>query len=70
MSYTLNATPRVLSSDGRASALHAECRRFDPVSAHQFYSPADCGWAFSLCTSHFKRRNAFKVVKASPAKAF
>ena len=24
-----------LSSDGRASALHAECRRFDPVSAHQ-----------------------------------
>ena len=27
-----------LSSDGRASALHAECRRFDPVSAHQISS--------------------------------
>lgn len=24
-----------LSSAGRASALQAECRRFDPVSAHQ-----------------------------------
>ena len=25
---------RALSSVGRASALQAECRRFDPVSAH------------------------------------
>lgn len=24
----------VVSSDGRASALHAECRRFDPVTTH------------------------------------
>ena len=28
-------TIRALSSAGRASALQAECRRFDPVSAHQ-----------------------------------
>ncbi len=27
-------TLRALSSVGRASALQAECRRFDPVSAH------------------------------------
>ena len=27
---------RVVSSVGRASALHAECRRFDPVTTHQF----------------------------------
>ena len=26
---------RVLSSAGRASLLHGECRRFDPVSTHQ-----------------------------------
>ena len=26
---------RALSSVGRASALQAECRRFDPVSAHK-----------------------------------
>ena len=25
-----------VSSDGRASALHAECRRFDPVTEYQF----------------------------------
>ena len=27
---------RALSSAGRASALQAECQRFDPVSAHHF----------------------------------
>ncbi len=26
-----------LSSAGRASALQAECQRFDPVSAHHFF---------------------------------
>ena len=26
----------MLSSVGRASALHAECQRFEPVSTHQF----------------------------------
>ena len=29
-------TIRALSSAGRASALQAECQRFDPVSAHHF----------------------------------
>ena len=29
---------RALSSVGRASALQAECRRFDPVSAHHNFS--------------------------------
>ena len=28
-----------LSSAGRASALQAECQRFDPVSAHHYYGP-------------------------------
>ncbi len=28
---------RALSSVGRASALQAECRRFDPVSAHHIF---------------------------------
>ena len=28
---------RALSSAGRASALQAECQRFDPVSAHHFF---------------------------------
>ncbi len=31
---------RALSSVGRASALQAECRRFDPVSAHQIFCDA------------------------------
>ena len=31
-------TLRALSSVGRASALQAECRRFDPVSAHQAFT--------------------------------
>ena len=31
---------RAFSSAGRASALQAECRRFDPVNAHSFYSGA------------------------------
>ena len=26
---------RVVSSVGRASALHAECRQFEPVTTHQ-----------------------------------
>ena len=30
-------TIRALSSAGRASALQAECQRFDPVSAHHFF---------------------------------
>ena len=30
---------RALSSAGRASALQAECQRFDPVSAHHFFCP-------------------------------
>jgi hypothetical protein len=34
-SIPLPVTIRALSSAGRASALQAECRRFDPVSAHQ-----------------------------------
>ena len=29
---------RALSSAGRASALQAECQRFDPVSAHHFFA--------------------------------
>ncbi len=33
--------PRALSSVGRAPALQAGCRRFDPVSAHQF---SVAGW--------------------------
>ena len=32
-------TIRALSSAGRASALQAECQRFDPVSAHHFFYP-------------------------------
>ena len=32
---------RALSSVGRASALQAECRRFDPVSAHQAFTLND-----------------------------
>ena len=28
---------RVVSSVGRASALHAECRQFEPVTTHQDY---------------------------------
>ena len=35
-SIPLPVTIRALSSAGRASALQAECRRFDPVSAHHF----------------------------------
>ena len=31
-------TIRALSSAGRASALQAECQRFDPVSAHHFFT--------------------------------
>ncbi len=31
-------TIRALSSAGRASALQAECQRFDPVSAHHFFN--------------------------------
>ena len=31
---------RALSSVGRASALQAECRRFDPVSAHHILCDA------------------------------
>ena len=33
---------RALSSVGRASALQAECRRFDPVSAHHILSYNTC----------------------------
>ena len=29
---------RVVSSVGRASALHAECRRFEPVTTHQEFT--------------------------------
>ena len=29
---------RVVSSVGRASALQAECRQFEPVTTHQVYS--------------------------------
>ncbi len=35
MHLTNDEVVRALSSVGRASALQAECRRFDPVSAHQ-----------------------------------
>ena len=35
---TMKRFERALSSVGRASALQAECRRFDPVSAHQILS--------------------------------
>ena len=42
--------PWALSSAGRASALQAECRRFDPVSAHQKTTKdfATCGVFFLL----------------------
>ncbi len=38
MHLTNDEVVRALSSVGRASALQAECRRFDPVSAHQAFS--------------------------------
>jgi len=31
---------RVVSSVGRASALHAECRQFEPVTTHQIAAVA------------------------------
>ncbi len=40
-SIPLPVTIRALSSAGRASALQAECRRFDPVSAHHFFILVD-----------------------------
>ena len=33
----------IVSSDGRASALHAECRQFDPVTIHQIGGIAQLG---------------------------
>ena len=38
MHLTNDEVVRALSSVGRASALQAECRRFDPVSAHQAFT--------------------------------
>ncbi len=38
MHLTNDEVVGALSSVGRASALQAECRRFDPVSAHQSFS--------------------------------
>ena len=40
MHLTNDEVVRALSSVGRASALQAECRRFDPVSAHQIFCDA------------------------------
>ena len=42
---------RALSSVGRASALQAECRRFDPVSAHHIFS-----YSFILYFLHARNR--------------
>jgi hypothetical protein len=36
-------TARAVSSAGRAPALHAGCRRFDPVTAHQPSPLCGCG---------------------------
>ncbi len=38
MHLTNDEDVKALSSVGRASALQAECRRFDPVSAHQAFT--------------------------------
>ncbi|CDB34791.1 uncharacterized protein BN574_00898 [Phascolarctobacterium sp. CAG:266] len=50
-------TIRALSSAGRASALQAECQRFDPVSAHHVKSAV------------FKRRLLFLFLHTKNAKA-
>ena len=60
---------RSLSSAGRASALQAECRRFDPVSDHHFFHVTSYVWpggSVGQNAALSRRRSRVRVPSGSP----